>query len=312
VTIHFWGVRGSVPAPLTPQQIQAKITAAIQRISPKDLESEDTRERFISTLPKWIFGTTGGNTPCVEVTGSDGTKVILDAGTGIRVLGRLGIPPQDNHYYILLSHFHWDHIQGLPFFDAAYKPNSVIDFYSPFPAMERLLAQQMKKPYYPIEMSSFTKNVSFHTVSPKEDFSVGRLRTQCRKMTHPGNSYSYSLTENGHKFIYATDVELNQTDFERTPEHIAFFQDADVLVLDSQYTVEEALMKENWGHSAFCYAIDFAVSWKIKKLYLFHHEPTYDDRKINSILQAARWYANYITHDSVQVFLAIEGQEIQL
>lgn len=310
--IHFWGVRGSIPTPLTPQQIQAKITAAIQRISPKDLESEDSRERFISTLPKWIFGTTGGNTPCVEVTGADGKKIILDAGSGIRALGKLGVPPADFHYHIMLSHFHWDHIQGLPFFDPAYNPKSVLEFYSPYPAMERILSEQMKRPYYPVTMDAFTKNKEFHIISPKQDFSVGAIKVQSRKMTHPGNSYSYALAENGHKFIYATDVELNQKDFERTPEHISFFQDADVLVLDSQYTVEEAFQKENWGHSAFCYAIDFAVSWKIKKLYLFHHEPTYDDRKINSILQAARWYANYITHDSVQVYLAVEGLEIQL
>ena len=90
------------------------------------------------------------------------------------------------------------------------------------------------------------------------------------------------------------------------------FKDADCIVLDSQYTVEEASRKQNWGHSAFCYAVDFAIHWGIKKLYLFHHEPTYDDKKLNSILQAARWYAQYIEHSDVEIYLAKESQEIIL
>jgi phosphoribosyl 1,2-cyclic phosphodiesterase len=312
VTIYFWGVRGSIPAPLTPQQIQAKIAAVVQRISPKDIESEDARECFISSLPKWLFGTIGGNTPCIEITGAQNEKIILDAGSGLRVLGKLGLPPADLHYHILLSHFHWDHIQGLPFFDPAYNQKAVLDFYSPFPALERILAEQMRRPYYPVDFTTLTKNKFFHQVFQNKSFSIGSITIQCLKMTHPGNSYAYALSESEHKFVYATDVELSTADFERTQAHVSFFENADVLVLDSQYTVEEAFQKENWGHSAFCYAIDFAMAWKIKKLYLFHHEPTYDDRKINSILESAKWYASYITHDTVQVFLAVEGHEIHL
>ena len=87
---------------------------------------------------------------------------------------------------------------------------------------------------------------------------------------------------------------------------------ADVIVIDSQYTVEEVYRKENWGHSAFCYAIDFAVYWNIKKVYLFHHEPAYDDKKLNSILQAARWYAQYINHSDIKIELAKEDMEFEL
>src|SRR5574344_1015602 len=140
------------------------------------------------------------------------------------------------------------------------------------------------------------------------------VRNHRRKVlrTHPGNSYSYSFEQDGKKFIYATDVELQEKDFDKDIPSNHFFEDADVLVLDSQYTVEEAIQKEKWGHSAFCYAIDFANAWNIKSLYLFHHEPTYDDKKIYSILQAARWYASYTAHTNVKVYLAIEGQEIEL
>ncbi|WP_191014824.1 MBL fold metallo-hydrolase [Treponema zioleckii] len=312
MNIHFWGVRGSIPAPLTPQQIQAKIAAAVQKITPDDIKSNESREKFLASLPEWLNGTVGGNTPCVEVTSEKGDKLIFDAGTGIRVLGKLGQPASDLHHNILFSHFHWDHIQGLPFYDVIYNPKSSFDIYSPFEKMEDYLRQQMVAPYYPVTFDAFTKNITFHVIEPLEKIRIGEFSIQCVRMNHPGSSYSYAITENGFKFVYATDVELTQADFDKSSSKAVVFQDADILVLDSQYTVEEALRKENWGHSAFCYAIDFAVNWRIKKLYLFHHEPTYDDRKLNSILESARWYGEYITTDKVEVHLATEGLDIKL
>lgn len=306
--VHFWGVRGSLPTPITPQQVQSKIMAAIQRITTKDLENQETKAKFISNLPSWILGTTGGNTSCVELKTSD-SEIILDAGTGIRLLGKSKNQPKDKHYHILFSHFHWDHIQGLPFFDPAYNPNSSFDFYSPVENAEEILRNQMKNPYYPVTFDSFTKNITFHKVSPGIPFFIGNTKVTVCKMSHPGESFAYSFEENGKKFVYATDVELRSDEYNFSPDCEAVFKNADAVILDSQYTVEEAHKKMNWGHSAFCYAIDFAVNWKIKNIYLFHHEPTYDDKKLNSILEAARWYAHYIEHSEIQINLAIEDQE---
>ncbi|MBQ9238564.1 MAG: MBL fold metallo-hydrolase [Treponema sp.] len=310
--VHFWGVRGSVPTPLTPQQVQSKIMAAIQRVTPHDIVSEDARARFINNLPPWLFGTTGGNTPCVQLSGDDGTEVILDAGSGLRAMGKSVSPPPSKKYYLLFSHYHWDHIQGLPFFDHAYNPDMTFEVYSAFPAAKKILARQMYRPYYPVSFESLTKNFIFHCIKPGELFRIGCFDVCCCKMSHPGNSYSYAFKCNGKHFVYATDVGLSQKDFARTPEHVAVFENADVIILDSQYTVAEAHEKENWGHSAFCYAIDFAIHWHIKDVYLFHHEPTYDDRKLNAILTAARWYAHYVEHSGLSVFIAQEGKEIEL
>ena len=312
--IHFWGVRGSIPTPLSPAQVQAKIAAVIERITPKDIESEDAKERFLASLPPYLFGTIGGNSACVELKGSDGTEFILDCGSGLRAMCKNSTPPADKHYNILMSHFHWDHIQGIPFFDASFNPATKIDFYSTFPAAERILQEQSRRPYFPKSgcWNSVKKQFNFHLIQEGSLFEISGMKINTHKMKHPGNSYSYSFEQDGKKFIYATDVELQEKDFDKEIPSNHFFKDADVLVLDSQYTVEEAIQKENWGHSAFCYAIDFANAWNIKSLYLFHHEPTYDDKKIYSILQAARWYASYTAHTNVKVYLAIEGQEIEL
>lgn len=310
--IHFWGVRGSIPAPLSSRQIQVKILAAVQRITQKDIESEDARDRFIASLPEWIFGTVGGNTPCIEVCGEDNTEIILDAGSGMRELGKKNGKPTDGVYNILFSHFHWDHIQGLPFFDPAYNQRNRLNFFSPYEKMELILQRQMQSPYFPVNMNSFTRNVSYTTLKCGTMFSIGNFQINTCRMSHPGASYAYAVIEKGKKFVYATDVELEQKDFLHTPERDPVFENADILLLDSQYTVEEAYKKEKWGHSAFCYAIDFAIAHNIKTLYLFHHEPNYDDKKIYSILQAARWYADYIARGSIQVHLALENTEVEL
>lgn len=310
--IIFWGVRGSIPSPLTPRQVQAKISAVVQRITPKDIESSDARERFVSSLPYWIYGTAGGNTPCLEIKTESGLSLILDCGSGLRMLGKYSEKPSDKHYHVFFSHFHWDHLQGLPFFDAAYERDSVFDVYSTFPAAERLLRKQMEHPYFPVTFDAFTKNFNFHTIKAGTTFTLGDITISCCKMSHPGNSYSYSFTENGKKFVYATDVEITQKDFEWTEGRAAVFQDADAIVLDAQYTVAEVYQKENWGHSAFCHAIDFAVHWNAKSIYLFHHEPMYDDKKLNTILQSAAMYAKYTDHPDIKIYLAMENMTVKL
>ena len=309
--VRFWGVRGSLPTPLTPVQVQSKIMAVIQRIKVSDLQSVESRARFVSSLPDWIYGTTGGNTSCVELKAGN-SEIILDAGTGIRALGKSGTLPKNNHYNLFFSHFHWDHIQGLPFFDPAYNPSSVFDVYYAHDESEKYLREQMTSPYYPVTFDSLTKNFNFHKVECGKSFSVGDVKVNVCPMSHPGVSYSYSFEHENKKFVYATDVELRTKDYENLEYGESVFRNADCIVLDSQYTVEEAFRKESWGHSAFCYAVDFAVYWNIKKLYLFHHEPTYDDKKINSILQAARWYAQYIEHSEIEINIAKEDQEIEI
>lgn len=308
--IRFWGVRGSIPTPLTPQQIQSKIMAAVQRISIDDLKNSESRAKFVSSLPSWIFGTTGGNTACVELIHNN-TDIILDAGTGLRVLGKSKKCPQK--YHLFLSHFHWDHINGFPFFDHAFNPNLEIQIYSHLKDAKTYFYNQIAEPYSPPSVAtSITKKIFFNLLQEDKEFYIDGIKVNSHKMRHPGDSYSLSFEVDGKKFVYATDVELKSTDFSSKTDGQEVFRDADAIVIDSQYTVEEVYRKENWGHSAFCYVIDFAIFWNIKKVYLFHHEPTYDDRKLDSILQAARWYAQYIGHSDIHIEMAKESLEVEL
>ncbi|MFQ3548100.1 MAG: MBL fold metallo-hydrolase [Termitinemataceae bacterium] len=310
--IHFWGVRGSIPSPQSPSQIKSKISAVLERVNPKDIATPESRERFLADLPPWLFGTVGGNTPCIEVETDAHAHIILDAGSGIRELGiALSKDPRaSSQLHIFFSHLHWDHLQGLPFFGPAYNPKVNIHFYSPHTTMEMAVKQQMQSPCFPITMEQMAAQKSFHVLT--EPVAIGDVTVHFKQMNHPGSSYSYLITDGRKRFIYATDTELSPKDFQRTDDNAAFFGGADVLVIDAQYTLGEAIEKYNWGHSAFSLAVDFASNWGISKLVLFHHDPTYDDRKLYGILQNARWYTEHSAIQGLDIFLATEGMEILL
>jgi phosphoribosyl 1,2-cyclic phosphodiesterase len=311
--IHFWGVCGSLPAPQTPSQIKSKISAIVEQITPEDVQSAESRERFLAGLPPWLFGTVGSNTPCVSVAFDNPKEyLVFDCGSGLREMGiaMAAENPRPSQYHVFFSHFHWDHLQGLPFFGPAYDPSVKIDYYSPKPNLEKVLGGQMVSPYFPVGMGAMGAKKTFHLMDKPVNISGHRIH--CKKMNHPGDSFAYSVNENGKRFIYATDTELAASDFKKTEENAAFFQNADLIVIDCQYTLGEAINKNNWGHNAFSLAVDFAVSWGIKRMVMFHHDPAYNDHKLYSILQSARWYLERMDTRGVELFLATEGFEISV
>jgi phosphoribosyl 1,2-cyclic phosphodiesterase len=311
--VHFWGVRGSLPSPLLPGQIKSKISAIIERLTPEDLASQENRERFMAGLPPWLFGAVGGNTPCITVHMKNSPEVLVfDAGSGIREMGIAMVreQPKPSAYRLFFSHFHWDHIQGLPFFGPAYDPSVSLDFYSPVPEMEQIIQDQMRPPLFPVRMDTMGSRRSFHIL--KGPLSLGGLTISYKKMNHPGGCYSYLVDDGKHRLIYATDTELTAVDFSKDEENSLFFKNADLIIIDCQYTLGEAIEKYNWGHNAFSMAADFAANWGIKHMVLFHHEPTYSDHKIYNMLQSASWYLERMSIRGIELSLATEGLEIEL
>jgi phosphoribosyl 1,2-cyclic phosphodiesterase len=319
MTVTIWGARGSHPHPMTPARFRHRVKSIVQRIRPGDISSNENRERFLAALPDWLWGMPGGNTPCIEIRLKDNTCLIFDAGTGIIPLSRKLFTEEamPSSYHVFFSHFHYDHIQGLPFFSQAYIPSTHMHFYSPERDVEYTLKEHMRHPFFPVTMEEkMTPNQFFHHLMPdgdgKLEIRIGGASIKWLPVNHPGNAYAFRITEDGKSFIYATDYEIGQSDFEKTEENRNFFTDSDVLLLDTMYTLGEAIEKFNWGHSSFSMGVDFAHAWNTGRLLLFHHEPQYDDQRLYSNLRNARWYAERQNYQDMAIDIAEEGMEIEL
>jgi ribonuclease Z len=256
----FWGVRGSTP----------------------------TLER-----DTWRYG---GNTPCLELTAPDGTRFILDCGTGLRTLGNcltaaqrgLGI---DAH--VLVTHYHWDHIQGIPFFHPFFESQNHFQFYS-FQSkylgpnsLEQVFAAQLASPYFPVDVSMMTAKREFREVDSGDKWEVNGTRISCRYLNHPQGCLGYRIDTPGGSIVYATDNEPGVAEFDQNLRLLA--QDADVLIYDSQYSPEQlASDRKGWGHSSWLEGVKIARETKVRNLVLFHHDPDSSDKVVDGFLSAAR------------------------
>jgi phosphoribosyl 1,2-cyclic phosphodiesterase len=261
--VTFWGTRGSISTP------------------------GRTTEKY------------GGNTPCVTME-SQGTTIILDAGTGIRNLGielvrEAGSRKQPLGTHLFLSHTHWDHIQGLPFFAPAYLKDTKVTIYGS-PRKERFLAsvlkRQMDYEYFPISMSALTADIRIQEMS-EENLHLGPIRIEWEEQGfHPGGSVRYCFSAHGKKVVYSTDVELdlffgvdNRTEEEEAAaqSYLGFVRSADLLIADGMFSEEEYPAKVGWGHASIPVLIEAAARAEVKQLAVFHHDPQHSDKFLDDL-----------------------------
>ena len=261
VFVTFWGTRGSIPTP-----------------------GNSTR----------VYG---GNTPCVEVR-MDEALFICDAGSGIRELGAdlLTRKEAPEEMHLLITHTHWDHIQGFPFFAPAYIPNTRIRVYGTAPGDEsrhRLVSGQMSSSYFPVGFGELKAEI-VDDIFADGAKQVGDTRVVCFPLNHPGGCFGYAFERNGVKIVYLTDNEIENIPDEvrddptaeerlRTvpAELVETIRDADLLIADAQYTDAEYEEKRGWGHTSCLTVTDLAIQAGVKKLALFHHDPTTTNNSVD-------------------------------
>jgi phosphoribosyl 1,2-cyclic phosphodiesterase/CheY-like chemotaxis protein len=263
----------------------------------------------------------GGNTSCVEVRTDDGTRIILDCGTGARELGAhlLGAEERPLRLHLLIGHTHWDHIQGFPFFGPAFLPDTDLHLYAPrdfHRSLEEALAGQMQYPYFPVKLADL-RSCMHYTELEEGCLEIGEVRVETRYLNHTAPTIAYRLSCGGTAIAYVTDHEpfWTPTDgvFQHPGDqaHVEFLKGADLIIHDAQYTQEEYRERIGWGHSTTAYATDVALAAGAARLALFHHDPGHDDRTIKSLEAAMQ--DRVAAHDgALEVFAAAEGLALQV
>jgi phosphoribosyl 1,2-cyclic phosphodiesterase len=291
-TLKFWGVRGSIPTP------------------------GPTTVRY------------GGNTSCCELRFDD-KLFVMDAGSGLRVLGNELLkskPPVSAKIFI--SHMHWDHIQGIPFFTPAFIPGNNFTFYGAKDAekdLNSIIADQMDPTYFPIELKDMGSKLEFQQLA-EGLYTIDNTKVETIYVNHPGNALGYKFFIEQKSLVYISDNEPFTGTFTEDEDKqdaetivlgedgnqklIKFIDKADILIHDAQYTLDEYKKKITWGHSPIEYTVDIAIQAGVKHLILFHHDPMHDDNMIDQMLNEARNFASG-KQTGIKITAAVEGEAIK-
>jgi phosphoribosyl 1,2-cyclic phosphodiesterase len=258
VRITLWGTRGSLPTP-GPETVRY-----------------------------------GGNTSCVEVRGTEGTLLVLDAGTGIRRLGA-SVGPEVRRVDLLLTHLHMDHIQGLGFFRPLDQPGQEVHIWGPPSTtldLRARLARYLSPPLFPVRLRDLPCRLTLHDV-PLEPFQIGRFRITAGLVCHPGPTVGYQIAEDTVSMAYLPDHEpaLGARQFPEGADWTSGYDLAagvDLLIHDAQYTAAEYPQRVGWGHSAIPHVLGFGAAARVKRLVTFHHDPAHDDLTLDRLIEEAR------------------------
>lgn len=313
--VKFWGVRGSVPSPLTSQDVEDKLKDVsmefaefVLKLSGPILGLNKFLEDYIPLVPFWLRGTYGGNTSCVEVRAGD-TRIVLDMGTGLRALGQSLLDEMFQNKGLkvtfLLSHVHWDHIQGLPFFAPIYtnKETGICNSWTFYGGTdwqknaEICLRGQMDPPVFPVswrEIQKITAHISLEDVYDMKTFKVGDVSVRTRKLNHPQETYGWRLEYEGRVITYTTDNEPYGDPLYPDPRLLELARDADLWITDCQYTMDQyngsrgGVARHGWGHSYPEAVAHTAIAGGVKRIILFHHDPASSDKHIHEMEEHTR------------------------
>ncbi|MCK6624874.1 MAG: MBL fold metallo-hydrolase [Anaerolineae bacterium] len=321
--LKFWGTRGSIPAPVQPEQVEQKIIAALEAAGREQinlLNAQSIRE-FAANL-SFNASTVGGNTTCVTVEVGD-ELIIFDAGSGIRELGeylmdesdpwakKFGFARGKGHAYLFFTHTHWDHIQGLPFFKPIHVPGNTFDVYHVHKYVPDVLARQMEQEFFPLQYHQIAASFQYHLLNEGAQVEVAGATITNIELKHPGKAYAYRVEADNAIAILATDGEYKSLDYTSTMKYSKFYANADVLIFDAMFSVRESFVKEDWGHSSALIGADIAKEANVKRLLLFHHDPASTDAEIMRVWQETKEYLGQ-QQGAPEVLVAQEGLELEL
>jgi phosphoribosyl 1,2-cyclic phosphodiesterase len=282
--LSFWGVRGSTPT-----------------VDPAT----------------WRFG---GNTPCLELVTPDGTQFILDCGTGLRMLGNSWDRPSNadgGQAHIFVTHYHWDHIQGIPFFAPLYSERNQFHFYSfrskflGRNSLKQVFEAQMALPYFPVDLSAMSAKRKFTEVGDGDALSIQQTKISARLLNHPQGALGFRFDTPAGTIVYATDNEPGDPVLDQSLRELA--AGADILINDAQYTSEQlAGTRKGWGHSSWVEGVKLAKEIGVRTLVLFHHDPDSTDRIVDDRLRQARNHFDSVYAATEGMVMTLGGERVEV
>ncbi len=317
MSVRFWGTRGSLPAPLTLSQLRNKLTSALVAGANMKLDTVERAQHFVESLPFHIGGTYGGNSSCVELSASDNNVVLLDMGSGARLAGQDALQRlagRSGDFHIFISHLHWDHIMGFPFFTPAYISGQRIHIYACHEHLENAFRRQQAEPSFPVELSKMAAQIEFVRLEPGRSYNIAGYQVQAALQHHHGDSFGYRFQKNGKCVVYSTDAEHKPEDLLDIKNFVEFFRDADLVIFDAMYSLADSIsVKEDWGHSSNIMGVELCQQAGAKRLVLVHHEPANDDATIERLCHDALRLEEITSKGQrLEIFAAYDGLQIAL
>ena len=291
--VIFWGTRGSLPVAQSAEDVRQKIIAALKAAEGKSYRNAAALNSFVDQLPFATRGTFGGNSACVEIVGSGPEHLICDMGSGARPLGQAKIAtygaPNPQTYHIFISHLHWDHLMGFPFFAPMYIPGNRIIIHGCHPRIEEAFRLQMSAPCFPVDYSQAGAKIEFDIMTPGKTQYIAGLNVTPKLQLHAGDSYGYRFDSIERSVVYSTDSEHKLDSQDEHEAFVKFFSKADLVIFDAMYSLAEAVsVKADWGHSSNMVGVELCQAAQAKRLALFHHEPMHDDKQLSRLLSETR------------------------
>jgi len=318
VRVRFWGTRGSIPVALTSADVRDKVAQALFRADGRRFASVGEAYDFaVSQLDFSLTHTFGGHSPCVEFeTGSD-EYFVCDMGSGARPFGahvlarQSGRPASIN---VFMSHVHWDHIMGFPFFGPAYVPGTRIRIHGCHDALEHAFRLQQAPPCFPVEFSQLAAHIEFVKLTPGRAHDIGGVTVTPAPQMHSGDSFGYRFEHGAKSLVYTTDSEHKLENRAQTERFVRFFHGADLVIFDAMYSLADAIsVKADWGHSSNIIGVELCQMARVRHLVLFHHEPSYDDATIEGVLRETRRFEELTRGTrALQISAAYDGLEVDV
>lgn len=276
LSIKYWGVRGSLPASPSPDDWTQHIEGILRGFFNAGLRDSNQISKYIDSLGASQLGGYGAATTCVEITSAK-ARVIIDGGSGIRGLseqmmsGKAGT--SKGPFHIFMTHFHWDHVIGLPFFAPHFMSGVQIHYYAVQADLEKLIRRVFEKPYFPVPFEALGAKIHFHILEPRKPLKIDDITITPYQLDHPDPCWGYRIENNGKVYSHCVDTEGTRISRDELGDDLPLYQNVDLMYYDAQYTFPELAEKSNWGHSASQVGLDLAFREGIKRVLFAHHDP---------------------------------------